>query len=125
MNFDRFYLIHGIYGHALKTLTMGDESYFSAKYQRRVYRSYYSKIDSGVTTGLEEVESMLVGQFKRAQSELTRGNAYSQKITIAGLKKDFGTDNLLSYLDIYGDNEISMDASGKKLWLETAMNLRS
>jgi cyanate lyase len=25
---DRFYLIHGIYGHALKTLTMGDESYF-------------------------------------------------------------------------------------------------
>jgi hypothetical protein len=67
---------------------------------------------------------MLVGQFKRAQSELTRGNAYSQKITIAGLKKDFGTDNLLSYLDIYGDNEISMDASGK-LWLETAMNLRS
>jgi hypothetical protein len=75
---------------------------------------------SGVTTGLEEVESMLVGQFKRAQSELTRGNAYSQKITIAGLKKDFGTDNLLSYLDIYGDNEISMDASGKKLWLETA-----
>jgi hypothetical protein len=47
------------------------------------------------------------------QSELTRGNAYSQKIT--GLKKDFGTDNLLSYLDIYGDNEISMDASGKEL----------
>jgi hypothetical protein len=35
-------------------------------------------------------------------------------------EKDFGTDNLLSYLDIYGDNEISMDASGKKLWLETA-----
>jgi hypothetical protein len=26
--------------------------------------------------------------------------------------KNFGTDNLLSY-DIYGDNEISMDASGK------------
>jgi hypothetical protein len=43
---------------------------------------------------------MLVGQFKE-QSELTRGNAYSQ-ITIAGLKKDFGTDNLLSYLDIWG-----------------------
>jgi hypothetical protein len=41
---DRFYLIHGIYGHALKTLTMGDESYFSAISQRRVYRSYYSKL---------------------------------------------------------------------------------
>jgi hypothetical protein len=31
-------------------------------------------------TGLEEVESMLVGQFKRAQSELTRGNAYKKKL---------------------------------------------
>jgi hypothetical protein len=75
---DRFYLIHGIYGHALKTLTMGDESYFSAIIKGESIGSYYSKIDSGVTTGLEEVESMLVGQFKRAQSELTRGNAYSQ-----------------------------------------------
>jgi hypothetical protein len=57
---------------------MGDESYFSAKYPKGESIGYYSKIDSGVTTGLEEVESMLVGQFKRAQSELTRGNAYSQ-----------------------------------------------
>jgi hypothetical protein len=69
---DRFYLIHGIYGHALKTLTMGDESYFSAKYPKGVYRKLLTKIDSGVTTGLEEVESMLVGQFKRAQSEHKR-----------------------------------------------------
>jgi hypothetical protein len=44
MNFDRFYLIHGIYGHALKTLTMGDESYFSAKYPKgESIGSYYSK----------------------------------------------------------------------------------
>jgi hypothetical protein len=57
---------------------MGDESY-SAKYPRRVYKKLLFKIDSGVTTGLEEVESMLVGQFKRAQSNL-RGNAYSQKL---------------------------------------------
>jgi hypothetical protein len=112
MNFTRFYLIHGIYGHALKTLTMGDESYFSAKYQRRVYRKLLFKIDSGVTTGLEEVESMLVGQFK-----LNRNlqEAYSQKNYHRRFEKDFGTDNLLSYLDIYGDNEISMDASGKKI----------
>jgi hypothetical protein len=67
---------------------------------------------------------MLVGQFKRAQSELTRGNAYSKKITIAGLKKDFELIIFLATL-IYGDNEISMDASEKELWLETAMNLRS
>jgi hypothetical protein len=68
---------------------MGDESYFSAKYPKgESIGSYYSKIDSGVTTGLEEVESMLVGQLKEL-NQLTRGNAYSQKITIAGLKKDF------------------------------------
>jgi hypothetical protein len=42
---DRFYLIHGIYGHALKTLTMGDESYFSAKYPKgESIGSYYSKL---------------------------------------------------------------------------------
>jgi hypothetical protein len=87
---------------------MGDESYFSAKYPKGDYKKLLFKIDSGVTTGLEEVESMLVGQFKRAQSELTRGND-SQKIT-RRFEKDFGTDNL-SYLDIYRDNEISMDAS--------------
>jgi hypothetical protein len=75
---DRFYLIHGIYGHALKTLTMGDESYFSAKYPKEVYRKLLFKIDSGVTTGLEEVESML-GQFKELNRNLQR-NAYSQKL---------------------------------------------
>jgi hypothetical protein len=99
---------------------MGDESYFSNIL--RVYRKLLFKIDSGVT-GLEEVE-MLVGQFKELNRNLQEV-MHTAKITIAGLKKDFGTDNLLSYLDIYGDNEISMDASEKKLWLETAMNLRS
>jgi hypothetical protein len=55
---------------------------------------------------------MLVGQFK-----LNRNlqEAYSQKNYHRRFEKDFGTDNLLSYLDIYGDNEISMDASGKKM----------
>jgi hypothetical protein len=37
-------LIHGIYGHALKTLTMGDESYFSAKYLKGVYRKLLQKL---------------------------------------------------------------------------------
>jgi ribosomal protein S24E len=37
---------------------------------------------------------------------------HTKKITIAGLKKDFGTDNLLSYLDIYGTMK-SLDASEK------------
>jgi hypothetical protein len=40
---------------------------------------------------------MLVGQFKRAQSELTRGNAYSQKITIA-FEKDFELITTLIYM---------------------------
>jgi hypothetical protein len=64
MNFDRFYLIHGIYGHALKTLTMGDESYFSAKYLRRVYRKLLFKIDSGVTTGLRKLKACLLVNLK-------------------------------------------------------------
>jgi hypothetical protein len=53
----------------LKTLTMGDESYFSAKYLKGD-RKLLFKIDSGVTTGLEEVESMLVGQFKELNRNL-------------------------------------------------------
>jgi hypothetical protein len=67
---------------------------------------------------------MLVGQFKRAQSELTRGNAYSQKITIAGLKKDFGTDNLATLIYM-GTMKSLWTLPEKELWLETAMNLRS
>jgi hypothetical protein len=54
-----------------KTLDNGDESYWPTS-QRRVYKVNTQKIDSGVTTGLEEAESMLVGQFKRAQSEFIR-----------------------------------------------------
>jgi hypothetical protein len=100
---------------------MGDESYFSAKYPKGVYRKLLFKIDSGVTTGLEEVESMLVGQFK-TQSELTR--VYSQKNYHRRFEKDFGTDNLLSYLDIWGTMK-SLWTLPKELWLETAMNLRS
>jgi hypothetical protein len=50
--YDRFYLIHGIYGHALKTITMGDESY-SAKYPKgESIEQYYNKIDNGITSGL-------------------------------------------------------------------------
>jgi anthranilate/para-aminobenzoate synthase component I len=66
---------------------------------------------------------MLVGQFKRAQSELTRGNAY-QKNYHRRFEKDFGTDNLLSYL-IYMGTMKSLWTLRKELWLETAMNLRS
>jgi hypothetical protein len=110
--YDRFFLINGIYGHALKTLTMGDESYFASKKGKSdpknfTIEQYYQAVDQGERTGLEEVESMLVGQFKRAQSELTRGNAYVQKGTIEGLKRKNKKDNLLVYLEVYGDNKVS------------------
>jgi hypothetical protein len=48
---------------------------------------------------------MLVGQFKRAQSNLQEVMHTAKKLP-SRFEKDFGTDNLLSYLDIYGDNEI-------------------
>jgi hypothetical protein len=35
-DFDRFYLIHGIYGHALKTLTMGDSHTFRLILRRSI-----------------------------------------------------------------------------------------
>jgi hypothetical protein len=40
---DRFYLIHGIYGHALKTLTMAT-SLFRLNIPKESIGSYYSKL---------------------------------------------------------------------------------
>jgi hypothetical protein len=99
---------------------MGDESYFSAKYPKGVYRKLLFKIDSGVTTGLEEVESMLVGQFK---SSIGTYKSVPKKITIAGLKKTLELI-IFCYLDIWGTMK-SLWTLRKELWLETAMNLRS
>lgn len=114
--YDRFFLINGIYGHALKTLTMGDESYFSARYPKGMsIEGYYAEVVNGERFGLEESEKMLVGQFKRAQSELTRGNAYSQKDTLEGLKRRHRKDNLLSYLNIYGDNVVHENVGTKSM----------
>jgi hypothetical protein len=45
---------------------------------------------------------MLVGQFKELKSELTRGNAYSQKNYHRGLKKTLELIIFLAYLGIYG-----------------------
>jgi hypothetical protein len=55
-------------------LTNNDESYLFTTSQRRGEVTIQKSIVE-LLTGLEEVESMFVGQFKRAQSELTRGNA--------------------------------------------------
>lgn len=113
--YDRFFLINGIYGHAIKTLTMGDESYFSAKYPKGMtVDKYYTQVDNGDRIGIEEVEKMLVAQFKRAQSELTRGNIYTQKGTLEGLKRKHRKDNILSHLSIYGDNVVLEEGDTRK-----------
>jgi hypothetical protein len=45
---------------------------------------------------------MLVNNLKELNRNLQEGNVYSQKITIAGLKKRLGTDNLLATLIYMG-----------------------
>jgi hypothetical protein len=47
-------------------------------------------------SGLEEVESMLVAQFKASQNlqEVTRT---AKKMTIGVVEREFGSDNPLSY----------------------------
>jgi hypothetical protein len=79
---------------------MGDESYFSAKYPKgESIEQYYNKIDNGITSGLEEVESMLVAQFKERNQNLQEVTRTAK--TMVGLKESLG-DNLLSYLEIFG-----------------------
>jgi hypothetical protein len=107
---ERFFLINGIYGHSLKTITMGDESYFGGKFKANTVADYYNdanaalksnKIEDLEAAGLDGVSSMLVAQFKRSQSVLTRGVKYAQKETLVGLKKNSNRDNLLQHLEIY------------------------
>ena len=122
---DRVFLINGIYGHAIKTLTMGDESYFASFYEDakgdavQNISDYYeeveqekelavSKVDGknvyskkhGFTYGLREVRIMLQNQFKRAQSELSEGISYIQQTTVRGLKIKSNKRDLLQHVDI-------------------------
>jgi hypothetical protein len=98
---------------------MGDESYFSNIQKGESIEQYYNKIDNGITSGLGS-RKYACCSVKRAQSELTRGNAYSQKMTMVGLKREFGSDNLLSYLEIFGDNVITIDPEGNKTMLNNS-----
>lgn len=116
--YDRFYLINGIYGHNLKVLTVADESYFSANYGKFIkdgkesIADYYFNVDSGKRNGLEESEQMLASQFKRAQSILTRGSSYSEKTTIEGVRRKHAKNNIISYMDIIGDNKVVISDEG-------------
>jgi hypothetical protein len=39
---------------------------------------------------------------------------------MVGLKREFGSDNLLSYLEIFGDNVITIDPEGNKTMLNNS-----
>lgn len=118
--YDRFFLVNGIYGHSIKVLTMGDESYFGTYYDQESIHDYYNNIDRArfntkyikddgsvayvndpnLDYGLEEVRIMLQSQFKRAQSILTRGLSYSHKKTAVGLKRETIKEDVLQYMDV-------------------------
>ena len=108
--YERFFLLNGIYGHAAKTLVMGDEAYFPGSYGANTRAQYYADIDSGKNDGLDELSKMMKGQFKRSQSNISRGVLYMQTETTVGYRKRFRTDNLLTHLDINskldGDKEV-------------------
>jgi hypothetical protein len=116
MNFmTGFIWLHGIYGHALKTLTRQTSHTFGCHPKRRSIGSYYSKLIVSYLL-VEEVESMLVNQFKRAQSNLQEVGRIQPKITNLQVWKKTGTDNFQPPWYIWGQWN-SMDASGKELWL--------
>lgn len=92
--YDRVFLINGIYGHAVKVLTMGDESYFKGRYEATTMDEYYKLGDTS------EVGDMLKAQFKRGQSNLTRGVLYSSKDTLVGLRRKSNKKNIITHLDI-------------------------
>jgi hypothetical protein len=62
---------------------------------------------------------MLVNNLKELNRNLQEGNVYSQKITIAGLKKRLGTDNLLATLIYMGTMKSLHGRLKKELRLET------
>ena len=107
---ERFFLINGVYGHSMKTLTMGDETFFDGRFDSDTQGEFYAKADADMSSndakvvelaGLEGIETMIKNQFKRAQSILTRGVVYAQKNTLRGLKTNSNRDNLLQHLEIY------------------------
>jgi transcriptional regulator NrdR family protein len=100
--YDRYLLVNSVYGHALKVLSIGDESYFGGKYNYDSIQQYYDKVDTEQIDGLEEHDKMLVTQYKRAQTLLTRGLVYSYKKTMLGFKREQRRDNMLYYAEALG-----------------------
>jgi hypothetical protein len=43
--YDRYFLVNGVYGHALKVMSLGDETYYGGRYNYDTIEQYY---DSGM-----------------------------------------------------------------------------
>ena len=99
--YDRAFLVNGIYGHSLKTIMMGDETFFTPRMRYDDIDAFYASSDEH--RGLAEQRQMLKGQFKRSQSIQTAGQHYVQKDTVEGLKQTTSKENLIHYLDISED----------------------
>ena len=104
--FVRMFIAGTVYGHAAKVMTMGDESAFPGKYNKnhKSIHAYYADIDSGVTTGKEEVDGMIKAQNKRGQSNTTNGTRYLQSDTYIGLKEEAADNNAVKYVEIIEDD---------------------
>ena len=114
--FERIFFINGTYGHAIKTMTMGDESYFDTRYDDKSVEAYYTDAASNPEKALEDTYDMMIKQSKRAQSNLTNGHVYAHKETLVGLKRDSAHDNLIHYLEIYNNSEMVFEGlEGKNL----------
>jgi hypothetical protein len=113
----RAFLINGVYGHALKTMTMGDESYFDTRYSFGNIVDYYSEADKNKDIALEDTSEMMIKQSKRAQSILTIGQRYIQKETVVGLKKRSAKDNIFYYANVRNNTNIEFsELIGKDLY---------
>ena len=101
---ERVAFINGVYGHGLKTLTMGDESYFDTRYKQKSYAQYRQETTADPGVALQDTVNMMVKQSKRAQSNLTNGSIYPHRLTLQGKKIDSAKDNLLHYAKIHNDS---------------------
>ena len=108
--YDRYFLVNGVYGHALKVMSLGDETYYGGRYNYDTVEQYYDSVDVGEVDGLEEHNKMLITQFKRAQTLLTRGSAYSTKVTMEGFKRSQRRDNTIYYAEAVGDFDVKTGA---------------
>lgn len=106
---NRVFIINSVYGHGLKVLTMGDETYFHDYYPESSIKKYYEKADSDKNkAGQKELIAMFIKQAKRAQSNLTRGQVYMHKNTLEGMKRESAKDNILNHMHI--SNPLDIDS---------------